>query len=582
MSSSRLLAARAWPWVLTLVVLLPVLAPGFALTYDMVFVPDLAFRSDFLGLGSSLPRAVPSDAVVAVLDEVLPGDVLQKVVLVAALGLAGTGARRLVPADSLVAQLAATTLYLWSPVVAERLGIGHWPLLLTYAALPWIYDAARRARAGERALPQLVLWLGVASLSAAGGVIAAVFAVACVVGRRREAVRRTLVVVVAAAAVNAPWLVAGALHGSGALSDPRGVEAFAARGEGLLPLLPTLLGLGGVWNAEVVPPARVGWAAVVQLLLVLAVSVAGLRRWRSSVALRDRLGLVVAAGAGLVVALAGGIAPGALGWVVAHVPGGGLFRDGARFVALLAPLAASLFGVGVAAVASRLTDRVPRVVVATVLVLAPAALMPDLALGLAGRVDPVEYPGEYADARAAIQERQAAGVRGDVLLLPFSSYRLPDWNGGRRTLDPLGRYLTPNYLTSDVLYVSGAAIAGEDPRAARVGQLLDDDLDTDELARELAAEGVAWVVLDKEAQEMVGGAAPSADLAGLPVVHEGPRLAVWELASPAPDEPTTATVAAVGAAWGAALGALLLSGAVLVARLMPTRRKNATIRATRW
>lgn len=574
MSSARLLVARAWPWMLTLVVLLPVLAPGFVLTYDMVFVPDLAFRSDFLGLGSGLPRAVPSDAVVAILDEALPGDLIQKVVLVAALGLAGTGARRLVPAESLVAQLAATTLYLWSPLVAERLGIGHWPLLLTYAALPWIYDAGRRARAGDRTLPQLILWLGVASLSAAGGVIAAVFALACVAGRRRQGVRQTVAVVLAAAAVNAPWIVAGALHGSGALSDPRGVEVFAARGEGLLPLPLTLLGLGGIWNAEVVPASREGWAALVQLVLVLGLSACGIRRWRSSLALRDRLGLVVAAGVGFVVALAGSVTPGALEWVVAQVPGGGLFRDGSRFVALIAPLSASLFGVGVAALADRLAGRAARITVATVVVLAPVALMPDLGLGLGGQLASVDFPGEYADARSAVHQRQEAGIQGDILLLPFNSYRLPEWNGGRRTLDPLGRYLTADYLASDVLYVSGDAIAGEDERAERVGRLLDGDSDTDELDRELGEQGIAWVVLDKEAAAMVGDAAPSADLTGLPVVHDGPRLVVWELPDPEPDQPGAAARAALVVAWGAALAAVLGSGTVLVTRVVRTRRKS--------
>ena len=59
-------AVRLWPWVLAVLILAPALAPGYVLSYDMVFVPDLALRSDFLGLGTSLPRAVPSDAVVAV------------------------------------------------------------------------------------------------------------------------------------------------------------------------------------------------------------------------------------------------------------------------------------------------------------------------------------------------------------------------------------------------------------------------------------------------------------------------------------------------------------------------------------
>jgi hypothetical protein len=76
-----------WSVVLAVVVLGPGLAPGYLLVRDMVWVPDLALRPDFLGLGSGLPRAVPSDAVVAVLDQVVPGMLLQKLVLLGVLGV---------------------------------------------------------------------------------------------------------------------------------------------------------------------------------------------------------------------------------------------------------------------------------------------------------------------------------------------------------------------------------------------------------------------------------------------------------------------------------------------------------------
>src|SRR4029453_11632920 len=56
-----------WAVALAVLMLGPALGPGYLLSYDMVWVPDLALRSDFLGLGSALPRAVPSDAVVAAL-----------------------------------------------------------------------------------------------------------------------------------------------------------------------------------------------------------------------------------------------------------------------------------------------------------------------------------------------------------------------------------------------------------------------------------------------------------------------------------------------------------------------------------
>ena len=87
---------RVWAALLAGLMLGPALGPGPVLSYDMVWVPDLTLRPDFWGLGSGLPRAVPSDAVVAVLDEVLPGALLQKVVLVGSLVGAGLGADRLV------------------------------------------------------------------------------------------------------------------------------------------------------------------------------------------------------------------------------------------------------------------------------------------------------------------------------------------------------------------------------------------------------------------------------------------------------------------------------------------------------
>src|SRR3954466_9731961 len=134
----------SWAVVLTVLLLGPALAPGYVLLRDMVWVPDLALRPDALGLGSALPRAVPSDAVVAALDEVVPGMLLQKLVLLGALVGAGAGAATMVRAG-LVGRLVAVTAVIWCPFVAERAAIGHWPMLLGYAAVPWLVVAGRRA-----------------------------------------------------------------------------------------------------------------------------------------------------------------------------------------------------------------------------------------------------------------------------------------------------------------------------------------------------------------------------------------------------------------------------------------------------
>lgn len=573
-----LLAVRIWPWVLTALVLLPVLAPGYVLSYDMVFVPDLAMRTDFLGFGSSLPRAVPSDAVVAVLDEIVPGMLLQKIVLVAAFVLAGVGARRLVPRDNGVAQLAATSLYVWNPYVAERLGLGHWTVLLAYASLPWVIDAARRLRAGDRALPALVLWLALAALSAAGGVMAALAALAFVAGRGRAAVRRAVVVALSAAGVNAPWLVAGLVHRADAVTDPAAVHLFAAHGEGLLPMPLAALGLGGIWNADVVPVTRLGWAGVAALVLTLLVCAVGWRAWVAWLPRRDVVALFVLAGTGLVIAAVGSLLPSLMEWLVSTVPGTGLLRDGARFLGLVAPVEASLFGVGAGVLSGLMREHVGNVALAAGAVLMPLALMPDLAWGLAGGLRPVEFPSEYAAAREALVDQAAHHRDGALLVLPFTSYRAPAWNHNRPTLDPVGRYMPLNYVASDVLYVSGHPILGEDARARRVGALLATHLPPGQLARRLTAEGIGWVVLEKDVRSATDVRAISPSLGDARTIFAGEDLRVWELPEGVEPQPvgTGATVVLVGA-W--VLGAVITGSAVV--GLVLNRRATSHLRQAR-
>ncbi|MFT4262758.1 MAG: hypothetical protein QM572_05210, partial [Nocardioides sp.] len=264
----------AWSVVLGALLLGPALAPGYVLQRDMAWVPDLALgRSDVLGLGSALPRAVPSDAVVAALDELLPGMLLQKLVLLGSLVAAGTGAAALVGTRT-TARLCATTLAVWNPFVVERLGIGHWPLLLGYGMVPWLAVAGRRIARGDGAPWWLVPALAAGSLSAnAGLVCAAVLVVTVAAGGVRRP--RVAWVLAAVAIVNAPWVVAGLAH-AGAAAGAEGYRAFATSSDGL-PAPLAVLTLGGIWNADVVPASRQGPLAWAALLAFAALAAAGAR-----------------------------------------------------------------------------------------------------------------------------------------------------------------------------------------------------------------------------------------------------------------------------------------------------------------
>jgi hypothetical protein len=406
---------------------------------DMVVVPGQDLDLDALGLGGSLPRAVPVDSVMALVTALLPGDLVQKAVLLLAVYAAVLGAARLLPPGPDGRRGAAATVaalvYGWSPYLAERLLIGHWTLLLAYAALPWIARATLRTRAGEpRALAHLVLACAPAVLTPTGSLLAAGVVVA-LAGRRRVLRAAGAVLV-----LSLPWIVAGLLHPAGGDSDPAGVAAFAARAEGWGGPLLALLGTGGIWNAGAVPASRGSVLLPVATLLLVALAVIG---WACGGALRGpgrRLALL--GGLGLLLAVAGTV-PGVrdvLETAVREVPGSGLLRDGQKWVAWWALALAPAAGLGARRLAATARTRGGSTAAGLVTagaVLLPLIAVPDLAWGVGGRLQPVEYPADWQRVRDVVADDPHPG---DVLVLPFGAYRASTGTttGRSWTLPPAG------------------------------------------------------------------------------------------------------------------------------------------------
>ncbi len=320
---------------------------------------------------------------------------------------------------------------------------------------------------------------------------------------------------------NAPWVVSGVLHAGAATSSAAGADVFApSSGEGLLRAPLQFLTLGGVWNAESVPASRTGWLGVALTLLLVLLAAAGLRRGWADVPAALRRPMVVCWAVGMTLTVAAWALPGATGWLASELPGGGLLRDGSRVLALAAPLTAVLAGRGADAVARLMPDLSSVLMVGLGCVLAPLALMPDAAFGLSGRLAAAEYPEAYAQLVRTLPSLPA----GDVVILPFESYRAPSWNDrGRPVLAPLARYLRRDVVVEDQLVVDGRRLAGEDPRAAEVRRALQ-RADPDERSRGLRAAGVRLVVVE----EIDGLVTPEVDGTvvwrgtGLEVVDVGP------------------------------------------------------------
>lgn len=530
--------------VLGVLVLGPALAPGYTLHYDLVFVPDLDLSPRTLGTDGSVPRAVPNDLLVALGSLVLPGWLVQKVLLLGAFVLGGAGAGRL--ATTGVGAAAAATWWSWNPWVGERLGIGHWGYLVGFALLPWVLLAAGRVRSTGTGLPALLVASTAAALGGSTpGVLATLLAVLVVVlpgGPGRPRVRHLAVVLGVSLLANAAWWWPF-LRASSRSADPGGASAFSSAGDTPFGPLGSLLLGGGLWNDRTWFVERTTWpVAVAALLAVLVVLLLAMRQrgwWQDPLA----RGATLAGGVGLLFAAIGALPGGRelLEALITSVPGAGLLRDGQKFAALWVLLLA----VALTRVVDRLrADRAPAVLLA-VAVAWPVATLPTLGWGHAGAWGSAAWPGEVETVR-----HRLADSGGPVAVFPWSTYRQYEWNGDRVVLDPWNRLLPQQVVSDDRLPLRGAdPVAGEDPVGAAVADGLTKGADVTGILRR---HGVRWVLVQTD-QPTPEGSVP--DLPGKPAIVSG-DLEVYDLGRSTQEQPPTDVWRGLGLA-GTGLAVLL-------------------------
>ncbi|MEU3305536.1 hypothetical protein [Nocardiopsis sp. NPDC006832] len=527
----------------------PALGPGHVLRYDMVFVPDLSLRAVLTG-ADGFPRAIPSDAVVAALSTVLPGHVVQSLVLAAVFVLGVAGAFRLltglvygkgaVPMAGLAAGAVAGIAYVWNPFVAERLLLGQWAVLLGYAGLPWVLAGVVRMTSlgPTRGLAGMVCALVPAAIGGFSSVLlSALTAGPTSLRRWRDAGLLILALIL----LSSPWLVPSLL--SGAATDPAGVAAFAARSDTPFGAFGSLLLLGGVWNAGAVPPGYGEPVTAALRVLVVTVALIGWVWWWRRARPVVAVGLSVSAALGLLIALAGVLAPGPLAALIDLWPGFGPLRDGQLYVAPLALLQSLGLGAIVLWVLRALPETTPvegppvpgmgRMVTVVVLGLSPVVVLPGLLWGAGGGLAPVEYPPAWRGAQAAVAADESPGA---VLVLPWSAYRGPDWSGEPVVvLDPATRLFDRRTLWNDDLRVGTpdggtVVVTGEDLRARQAAESLDLDPETAmpriepaELPELLGSMGVRYVAVSAPVDHDLS------DTDGLSPVVEGGDMALFEV-----------------------------------------------------
>lgn len=117
--------------VLALVVVIPLISPGYILTMDQVIapkisLPDLSSPSFLYSMTLFLSNII------------LPSYFIQKIILILIFFLSGWGMYRFLPARLGIARYFGGIFYAINPFVYERIMAGQWGLLLGYSIIPLI------------------------------------------------------------------------------------------------------------------------------------------------------------------------------------------------------------------------------------------------------------------------------------------------------------------------------------------------------------------------------------------------------------------------------------------------------------
>jgi hypothetical protein len=428
------------------------LAPGYILTLDLVWTPQLPLLWD----GHGINNAYPLFAFFHFLSVLVPGWVGEKVLLFSIFFLLLYVPLRYLPFILRTpGRTVGAAIYALNPFVYARMLAGQWLVLLGYALLPFFLHSlvrfcdapTRRTGAmlgGSLALVALCS-IHLAYLALIVSTVWILVHVATHAIRLQSRDARAILVPAGVAActfvlISSYWLVPALLRSDRLETrfDATNFAAFAAAPNGDVPVLLNVAALGGYWGEATAwglyfrwPQTSIlFWIAFAKLVvLVLAGFVllffTYLRRL-------DAVLLVLVSLAMYVLALGMAHTPFATinAWMYAHMPLWQGLRDSHKIVAFLALGYAIFAGLGIELVweraQRRLTDTslglVPKALVVVAVVLAcavPAVFGMYEWRGMAGQLRAVEYPAGWYAVRDILA---ASPANERVLVLPWHGY----------------------------------------------------------------------------------------------------------------------------------------------------------------
>jgi len=124
---------------LSLLIVGPLLQRGYILHYDMIFVPHVYFDWEGMKNGAVLANNIPTTYILKFFQFFIPGDVVQKIILIAVLFFTACSMYFTLPVKSRFAKFFGGLFYVLNPFVYDRFIAGHWLFLIGYALTPVVF-----------------------------------------------------------------------------------------------------------------------------------------------------------------------------------------------------------------------------------------------------------------------------------------------------------------------------------------------------------------------------------------------------------------------------------------------------------
>ena len=449
--------------------------------------------SGLLGLNGGLTSGVAGSLLIGLFNWLL-GSVATWLPVLLFFPIAFLGVSRLA-GGSISCRLAAGVLYTVNPFVFNRLYVGHVPLLIGYALLPFAVGAALGSDPSmwRRAVRMALWWAGLTALDPHFAWIYGVVVVAVALIGLKEALRRSLLqLALTVAAFSMMSLYILLPHLATNLPTRTGQASLAlyqTAGDPHLGLFVNVAGLYGFWRIGPGPtlPKDVisGWPfLLLAVLLIMAMGVwAVLRRTNHAVAkgssddshgsapveldegpvvraaapcvttetqYRVRLaGLLLIAGVvGYLLALGSQGPTGALfTWLYFHVPFFAVMREPQKFLMLLALAYAVFFGWGIEYISTLAVSpkKVGTYAMAVGLgIILPLAYTPTIFDGLNGQLTLSDIPSTYQQANALMGKGE-----GNILALPWHLYLEYPFTSGRVVAGVASGVFDRNVISGD-------------------------------------------------------------------------------------------------------------------------------------